>query len=849
MNRLFSTIVVGVACAVGGTVWAGAPLPSGFKALTYIGSSGSQYVQTDYVPKANTRITCEVDVATDQPVGGWAAVFGSRPGLNHNHDITFFTHSESLHENYPSYSQCGVQKAGKEPFPCGCKTRLVCEGATASWESATGARGAITHTGAPQDCVNPLFLFAVNERTNQKNYTAPRWSRCAMRLYSFTIAESGKTLHDYQPCRNAQGTVGLCDTVTGKFYGSATSVPFYGSDAAEAVLSSPTSGLTFKVTTIGRLTYSLSRGGRELIAPSALGFAFKNEPSMQDGFMLVSQPEVTTDCVEEWTPVVKNKHAHVRLTYNQMVLRLREMSGARRRLDLTVRLFEDGAAFRYTLYGRNRPMERLIVDELTEYRVPATSFAWAAQQSGGFACSQEAPFIKMPVNQMASDQWYFSPLLVEVDRTNYLAVTSANLDNYPGFFTCWRDGAIKTRLAPSDVEGPDGVKARFEGRFDTAWRVILAGEHPGRFIESEVIRALNPPCAIADTSWIKPGMMAWDHWWSGEVKMEMPVIKEYIDFAAKQGWPYMLVDWQWYGPFNRSDADITKWTKKIDLPELIAYAKARHVKLWLWLYCADANLNDAYVEAFKLYHQWGIAGVKIDFMDRYDREVVNWYRKMVKAAADNQLLINFHGAYAPDGLDRTYPNQVTREGVMGEEYSKFSRKITAAHNVTLCFTRLLTGAMDYTPGGFLNVSPKEFRPGRPTMVANTRAAELAKFVTYESPVTCFCDHPKFVLGQPGAEFVAQVPTTWDDIRFLGGCPDEWVAIAKRSGDSWYIGVMGGNEAREVELDLTPLKAGRTLTFWADGAKPTDLVRGTNTRTGEMLKVKLAPAGGYVAIVK
>ena len=251
--------------------------------------------------------------------------------------------------------------------------------------------------------------------------------------------------------------------------------------------------------------------------------------------------------------------------------------------------------------------------------------------------------------------------------------------------------------------------------------MILVGDNPGRFIESEIVQALNPPCAIEDTSWIRPGMSAWDHWWSGEVKMEMPVVKEYIDFAAKQGWPYMLVDWQWYGPFNTPDADITRTAPQIDMPELLAYAKERGVRLWLWLYSSDVTRNDAFEEAFALYAKWGVAGVKIDFMDRHDREIVNWYRRIAAAAAKNRLMLDFHGAYAPDGIERTYPNLLTREGVLGEEFSKFSRSITPDHNVTLAFTRMLAGPMDYTPGGFLNVAASDFKMQSPTLVMNTRA--------------------------------------------------------------------------------------------------------------------------------
>ena len=211
-------------------------------------------------------------------------------------------------------------------------------------------------------------------------------------------------------------------------------------------------------------------------------------------------------------------------------------------------------------------------------------------------------------------------------------------------------------------------------------------------------------------------------------------------------------------------------------------------------------------------------------------------------------MLDFHGAYAPDGIERTYPNILTREGVLGEEYSKFSDMITPNHNVTLAFTRMIAGPMDYTPGGFLNVAKKDFKKQSPTLVMNTRSAELAKFVVYESPLTVFCEHPRNVIGKPGAEFLRDVPTTWDDTKFLGGYPDQYVAIARKSGDKWYVAVMGGDDAREVSVDLSCLGVGGEYLFWKDGAKPDETVSGRAVLPKDgRLSVKLAPGGGFVAV--
>ncbi|MBQ0087671.1 MAG: glycoside hydrolase family 97 protein [Bacteroidales bacterium] len=624
--------------------------------------------------------------------------------------------------------------------------------------------------------------------------------------------------------------------------------------AENITVSSPDSRIKVTVSTDGTLGYSLSFKGRTLIDRSPLGFEFKGEEPMSDGFELVAPGEVTWH-TDIWDPVVRNKHSHIELPYNETVLKLRESAKERRRMDIAVRVYNDGAAFRYTLYGSDCPGDRKITRELTQYRVPAGSYAWIGHNAdGSFTGSQETQFIKTPVAEMTPEEVDLLPLLVEIDRDNWLALSDACLDNFPGWFAAGSKGSIISRLAPLPGEDENGVAARFFEKQDTPWRVIMVADNPGRFIESEMIRSLNPPCAIGDPSWIKPGMSAWDHWWSGEVKMEMPVIKEYIDLAAAQGWPYMLVDWQWYGPFDEPEADIVKNAPQIDMQEIIAYARERGVKIWVWIYSDDVNRNDAYKEAFATYEKWGVAGIKIDFMDRNDQEMVNWYRRIVKCAAEHHLMVNFHGAYRPDGIDRTWPNQVTREGVMGAEYAKWSGNITPSHNVTLAFTRMLAGAMDYTPGAFLNEAQGEHKQVSPASMMNTRCAELSKFVIYESPHTVFCDHPSNVLGQPGADFLSVVPTQWDDIRFIEGYPGEYVIIAKRSGDKWYLGVMNNEVPRDVTIDLGFTgKESVSIEYWADGKKAdrtaTDLTHKTvSAKTSKPLKVHLAAGGGYVAII-
>ncbi len=624
-------------------------------------------------------------------------------------------------------------------------------------------------------------------------------------------------------------------------------------------VTSPDGNLQMEVNCAGELSYSLTYHGKKMIHTSPMGFEFKDEKPMRGEMELLNNPEMSTKR-DSWIPIVKNKHEKVSLTWNEAVLELREKEGDMRRMDIHVRAYDNGVAFRYRLYGGRKLGSRKLTRELTGFAITDTATVWMANH-GWYTSSQENEYFRKPIKEIAPSTIGGLPLLVEVNKHNYLAITEAHIDNYPGFYI----GAanlekkndlqlLNTKLSPLPGEPEEGVKALFATQTATPWRVVMVADNPGKFIESEIIHGLNPPCAIEETSWIKPGMSAWDHWWSGEVKMETDVIKEYIDLAAQQGWPYMLIDWQWYGPFNTPEADITRPAPQLNMPEILAYARERNVRCWLWLYCTDANKNDSYIEAFKLYEQWGIAGVKIDFMDRDDQEMVNWYRRIVQTAAKHKLLVNFHGAYKPDGIDRTYPNLLTREGVFGEEQAKMNNRLTPEHNVTLAFTRMLAGQMDYTPGGFLNVTQEAFKQQTPTLVPNTRCAELSKFVIYDSPFTVACEHPRNLLGQPGADFLKLVPTVWDDTRFIDGYPDEYIVLAKRSGKQWFVGAMNNSKQRTIKVNLSFLPQGKyQLEYWADAKnankEPTGLVKKTVTvDSRKPLTVKMANAGGYAAII-
>jgi alpha-glucosidase len=397
-----------------------------------------------------------------------------------------------------------------------------------------------------------------------------------------------------------------------------------------------------------------------------------------------------------------------------------------------------------------------------------------------------------------------------------------------------RNFAVRADLAPhADQQGKSDTSFAVEtsAPFSSPWRVLMIGDEPGKLIESNMILNLNPPSKIADTSWIKAGKAAWD-WWSGEAApsvsfktgMNTATMKHYIDFASASGFAYMLIDAGWAKAPERKSAedystlaDITQVDSAIDMPELVRYAKEKNVKLWLWSHWTSV---DKYMDqAFPLFEKWGIAGVKIDFMDRDDQWMVNWYRRVSDLAAQHHLMIDFHGAFKPDGLRRMYPNVLTREGVMGKEFLKWSARVSPQHNATLPFTRMLAGPMDYTPGAFGNANLKTFvaRQFMP-MGLGTRAQELALFVVFESPFEMVSDYPEHYAGQKEFDFIKRVPTTWDELHAIGGQPTEWISLARRSGKDWYIGTLTNWDERTIKAPLNFLGEGKYVAeIYADAA--------------------------------
>ncbi|HJQ31310.1 MAG TPA: glycoside hydrolase family 97 protein [Pyrinomonadaceae bacterium] len=619
--------------------------------------------------------------------------------------------------------------------------------------------------------------------------------------------------------------------------------------------------VAFSLNGDGAPTYSVSRVGRQVITPSALGLVFKDGGLLSAGMRVTGTRRRAND---SWYDIVAGKASRGRDNYRELVVSLEEKTGARRRLELVFRAYDDGAAFRYRIPAQAALKQFEIVDERSEFRFADDYACWALQLRT-FHSNYEKEFDHITLGQIKPGAKTGLPLVAQVAGGPTLAVAEADLEDYAGMYLQGLEGvpnALVSRLSPFGG-AEEGSAVRASAPHTSPWRVIMLGDAPGRLIESTLLLSLNPPPAFRDTSWIKPGKAAWD-WWSGQIAegvanpgMNDATMKHYIAFASEMGFEYMLVDAGWYtkkpswGENADTKADITKSIPEIDLPGLVAYARERNVGIILWLNWIPAR--DQMDTAFPFYEKIGVKGVKVDFMDRDDQEMVGFYHRILRKAAEHHLVVDLHGAYKPTGLVRTYPNYLTQEGVLGAEYNKWSDRVTATHNVTLAFTRMLVGPMDYTPAGFRNVTRAEFKPqDKLPMVMTTRAHQLAMYVVYDSPLAMVADHPGAYRGQPGAEFLKMVPTSWDETRVIDGSIGEFILTARRRGSTWFVGGMSNETGRTLRLPLNFLGRGvYELTEYADGADAaTDAkqlaVSTRKVHAGETLTIKLAPSGGYAA---
>ena len=616
----------------------------------------------------------------------------------------------------------------------------------------------------------------------------------------------------------------------------------------------------------GQVLYSVTFKGEEIISPSGFGLEFKNMDPLKNNLKVTG---IINDTVSEQWERVWGKRKIVSNRFNQVKIELQEKQKPNRLVNLWFRAYNDGVALRYELPVQKGMDSIILKNEQIAFSFTGNHDTWAAFWNT-FHLSQEVEFTKTRIAEIKPDHIIGTPLLVHAGNAWVAIMEAAITDWTSSCLTSDREQPNSLISKPSWHPKDSTIVVRTANQRFSPWKVMMIADQPSKLIESDIIQNLNEPCAIEDVSWIKPGVCAWDWWWCGgyapdagfKLGPNTATMKYFIDFAAEMNWQYQLVDWQWYGPpfkedgsFN-TDADITKMIPEIDIPEIVKYAASKNIGIFVWLLWPNADKQME--EAFALYEKWGVKGIKIDFMDRNDQEMVDFYHRIAKTAAKHHLLVDFHGAYVPDGFSRTYPNLITREGILGNEYNKWSNRITPEHCLTIPFTRMLTGEMDFTPGGFLNENPANFKvvggDSPAPQVMGTRCFQLAMFVVYESAFQVFCESPYNVRNQQGSDFLKGIPSSWDETRVIEGAPGEYIAVARKSGNRWYIGGMSTNE-RNFNIKTDFLGDGEYVANqWSDAPdsdkNPRKLVTSDVACSNQsVLTADVKAGGGFVAVIE
>jgi alpha-glucosidase len=604
--------------------------------------------------------------------------------------------------------------------------------------------------------------------------------------------------------------------------------------------------------------YSVSFRGKPVIRPSRLGVdmvagaALGRDATIED---------VRSRAIDETYIQHPGKRSRVVARGEEVTVTLREKGASPRRWEVVLRAYDDGAALRYRFLAQESRRDLAIVGERTRIHLPDDAVAYALPLDG-YTTSHEARYQKKRVNEFPGDWLLGLPMLAELPGTGWLAVMEANLNDYAGLYLA-RDAeagsVLTTRLSPRP--GDPGIAVRASLPHESPWRTFLIADKVERLVESDLVLNLNAPCALGDTSWIKTGKTTFP-WWNGFYEERVPfkmglnteTAKYYIDFCAEAGIPYHSLDGldnvAWYGgtivPYE--GADITRGIAGLDLREVLRYAATKGVKIRLWMHWQAAVKHME--RAFPLYREWGVEGVMLDFMDRDDQEMVKFLRRALEKAAENHLTVTLHGVAAPTGLERTFPNLLTNEGVLNLEYDKWDKLgVPPEHELTVVFTRMLAGPLDFHQGSFRGVPAEQFRARNDApLVIGTPCRMLASYVVFQNHLPMVADYPSSYRGHPALPVLAAIPTTWDDTRCLAGRVGELVVIARRNGTEWWVGAMGGREARDVEIPLGFLGPGRfRAELWRDDTDaPARLARNSRDATAaDVLRVPLAPAGGLL----
>jgi len=583
-------------------------------------------------------------------------------------------------------------------------------------------------------------------------------------------------------------------------------------------VSSPDGKLKFLLKiTPETISYEVNYKKQLLVQNSLLGFNFD---SGEFGSNLKTG-KVRRKSIDETYELVVGKVSSARNHYNEMIVPLQEKVAPGRLVNLVVRIFNDGVAFRYEFPEQEGWDSYVMYDEKTQFRLNGNPMA-LLMYLPGYVNTHEGVYVHTEYDKIAKKRLIEMPVTLEFDNGVFMSITEAAVRNYAGMYLVKEKDGFIGKLSPR--LGQEKIKVEInEFPHRTPWRVLSVADRVGRLLETNILTNLNEPCKIEDTSWIKPCRTTFT-WWNGNVVPDstfspgnnFETNKYYIDFAARNGldahgiYGYAETPWYYDDNFNFGwagpNADITRPIPCLNMPRIVDYARSKGVGIHLWVHWRP--LYDKLEEAFALYEKWGVKGLMVDFLDRDDQEMIRIQEEILQAAARHRLFIQFHGSSKPSGLTRTYPNEFTREGTLNYEVCKWDTLVNAGHDISIPFTRLLAGPTDYHLGGFRALPRSEFKIQYVNpYVMSTRCHMLAMYVVLENHLTSLCDKPEAYEGQPGFEVLRTVPGTWDEIRVPLAEFNKYITVARRSGTDWWVGTLNDGTARTLNLKLDFLGEG------------------------------------------
>lgn len=559
-------------------------------------------------------------------------------------------------------------------------------------------------------------------------------------------------------------------------------------------------------------------------------------------------------------PVIREKSAAYANEFNELVI---DFKGS---YTLALRLFNEGLAYRFLTTAKDSLV--VLTEQLSLQFSEGDTARFQASES--ISSAYETPYEMQPLSAIAPGRLCNFPFLVQKQNGRFLMLTESDLYQYPGM---WLRGTGTNRLETTNPAFPQTLDysgsiynhgqvrtraafiARVGGTRSFPWRIIAVADNEQGLIQNNMVYLLaSPQTPATDFSWVKPGVVLFDWWAKNNIYgvdfksgINTATAKYFIDFCAAHGFRYFLFDDGWCPKEN-----ILKEVPELDMAEVVAYAKNKGVDILLWVIWSSMEKQmDA---AFDLYEKWGIKGIKMDFMNRDDQQMVSFYETVARKAAGKKMLVNFHGAYKPCGLRRKYPNVLTREALIEFEYNGWTRLDNPVHHNLLPYIRMFTGPMDYIPGTMRNATRENFRTfGDYPMMEGTRAHSMALFVILNSPMTMLPDAPSdYEREKECTDFLAGIPVAWDETRLLSGKIGKYTVLARRNGNKWFVGAITDTLARALELKADFLPPGKyKITVIRDGInadkRAEDYTRAeTVIDAGDTLKLNLAPGGGWVA---